>query len=84
MKVHNKREVLEKEYYADFVCYNLIIVELKAATSIVKAYKAQLLNYLKAGDKEIGLLVNFGENSLKWERISRFKKGDDVSRLESV
>ncbi|MBO6175996.1 MAG: GxxExxY protein [Treponema sp.] len=69
----NKGELLSKEYYADFVCYDKIIVELKAVTSLVKAHKAQVINYLKAADKEIGLLVNFGCNSLKWERISKFE-----------
>ena len=68
---------LDKEYFADFVCYDNIIVELKAVTTLVKAHKAQVINYLKAADKEIGLLVNFGCNSLKWERISRFKEQEN-------
>ncbi|MDY2842888.1 MAG: GxxExxY protein [Treponema sp.] len=63
---------LEKEYFSDFVCFGKIIVELKAVTELVKAHKAQVINYLKAANLEIGLLVNFGQNSLKWERISRF------------
>ena len=60
-----KGEKLSKEYYADFVCYDKIVVGLKAVTPLVKAHKAQVINYLKAADKEIGLLVNFGCNSLK-------------------
>ena len=52
----------------------LVIVELKAAVGLVKAHKAQVLNYLKAVKADVGLLVNFGENSLKWERITRFEK----------
>ncbi len=68
-----KGELLSKQYYADFICYDCIVVELKAVMSIVKAHKAQVLNYLKAGNMEIGLLVNFGCNSLKWERITRFQ-----------
>ena len=67
-----KGQILSKEYYADFICYGEIIVELKAVSKIVKAHKAQVINYLKAAKKEVGLLVNFGENSLKWERISGF------------
>ena len=63
---------LEKEYFSDFVCFGKITVELKAVTELVKAHKAQVINYLKAANLEIGLLVNFGQNSLKWERISRF------------
>ena len=69
--------MLSKEYYADFVCYDKIIVELKAVTSLVKAHKAQVINYLKAADKEIGLLVNFGCNSLKWGRISKFENREN-------
>ena len=64
---------LNKEYYADFVCYGHIIVELKAVTTLVTACKAQVLNYLKATKNEVGLLVNFGGASLKWERISAFR-----------
>ncbi|MBP5359233.1 MAG: GxxExxY protein [Treponema sp.] len=69
-----KGKTLKKEYYADFLCYDSIIVELKAVSVLAKAHKAQILNYLKAADKEIGLLVNFGVNSLKWERITKFIK----------
>ena len=72
-----KGELLSKEYYADFVCYDKVIVELKAVTSLVKAHKAQVINYLKGADKEIGLLVNFGCNSLKWERISKFENKEN-------
>ncbi len=69
-----KGKKLNKEYYADFVCYGNILVELKAVGVLSKPHKAQVLNYLNAADLEIGLLVNFGETSLKWERITRFKK----------
>ena len=68
-----KGHVLNKEYYADFVCYESIIVELKSVSVLVKAHRAQLLNYLNAANKKVGLLVNFGEKSLKWERITNFK-----------
>jgi len=48
------------EYYADILVENKVIVEIKAARSLVKENEAQLLNYLKATDIEVGLLVNFG------------------------
>ncbi|MBP5403013.1 MAG: GxxExxY protein [Treponema sp.] len=69
-----KGKILNKEYYADFVCYGNIIVELKSVSKLIKVHKAQVLNYLKATNADVGLLVNFGENSLKWERITRFEK----------
>lgn len=49
------------EYFADLVVDEKVIVELKAAEAIHDAHEAQLLNYLKATDIEVGLLLNFGE-----------------------
>jgi GxxExxY protein len=48
------------EYYADIVVDNKVIVEIKAAKHLVEENEAQLLNYLKATDIEVGLLLNFG------------------------
>ncbi|MBL7772844.1 MAG: GxxExxY protein [Chitinophagaceae bacterium] len=50
-------------YIADLVINNLVIVELKAAESICLEHEAQLTNYLRATDKEVGLLLNFGRNA---------------------
>ena len=47
-------------YYADILVENKIILELKASENIVDAHECQLVNYLKATDLEIGLLLNFG------------------------
>ena len=63
---------LKKEYFVDFFCFDNIIVEVKAVNSLSKEHKAQVINYLKAVNKEIGLLVNFGSSYFKWERISIF------------
>ncbi|SDX91291.1 GxxExxY protein [Flavobacterium degerlachei] len=49
------------EYYADLIVENLIILELKAADSIVKDFENQILNYLRSTDCEVGLLLNFGK-----------------------
>ena len=48
------------EYFADLVVEDAVIVELKAARSILKEHEAQLLNYLRATPYEVGLLLNFG------------------------
>ena len=48
-------------YYADLMVNDLVLVELKAALQIIAAHEAQLLNYLRATDIEVGLLLNFGE-----------------------
>ncbi|MCL2879303.1 MAG: GxxExxY protein [Treponema sp.] len=50
---------LANKYIADIVCYEKIIIELKAVTKITNEHKAQLLNYMTATDFKLGLLVNF-------------------------
>lgn len=49
------------EYFADLLVEDVVIIELKAAEGIVEEHEHQLLNYLKATDKEVGLLLNFGK-----------------------
>lgn len=53
--------VIVGDYYADLVVENLVIIELKASEVLAEEHELQLLNYLKATDKEIGLLLNFGK-----------------------
>ena len=48
------------EYFADFLVDDLLIIEIKAVRNLQSEHEAQLLNYLKATDKEVGLLLNFG------------------------
>ncbi|MBK6996126.1 MAG: GxxExxY protein [Saprospiraceae bacterium] len=48
------------EYYADLVVNDIVIVELKAATELTNDHEAQLINYLRATEIEVGLLFNFG------------------------
>ena len=76
LEISYKGHKLDKIYYADFVCFESIIVELKAVSKLINAHKAQLINYLNAVNKEVGLLINFGEASLKWQRITNFKVKD--------
>jgi len=49
------------EYFADIIVNQKVIIELKAAESIIPEHQAQLLNYLKATQIEVGLLLNFGK-----------------------
>ena len=60
---------LKKYFITDFVCYDKIILELKASSFIHKDSESQLLNYLKATNYEVGLLINFGQRSLIWKRL---------------
>jgi len=55
-----KGEPLVQKYKPDFICFEEIIVELKAVKEIVNEHQAQVINYLKATGMELGLLVNFG------------------------
>ena len=52
---------LEKTYKADFVCYDDIIVELKAVSEVLKEHRAQLFNYMRITNIKYGILINFGE-----------------------
>ena len=70
IEIYYKGNKLNKEYYADFICYDKIIVELKCISRLVNANKAQVLNYLHGTKLTVGLLINFGESSLKWERLT--------------
>ena len=69
LSVFYKGEKLKKFYVSDFLCYNKIIVELKAIDFLSPKINDQLRNYLKATNSRLGLLVNFGKTSLDYKRI---------------
>ena len=73
ISVFYKGRRLDREYFADFICYGKIIVELKCVSRIVNANKAQVINYLHGTGFKVGLLVNSAEASLKWERITNLR-----------
>ena len=60
---------LSKYYVADFVCYGKIIIELKALTELRNEHLSQTINYLKVTGMDLGLLINFGEHRLHFERL---------------
>lgn len=60
---------LQKKYVADFFCFDNIIVETKANKDLTDIDLAQVLNYLKATNKKIGLLINFGSSRLQYKRV---------------
>ncbi len=68
-KIEYKDIVLPRVYNADFVVYDKIILELKAVESLTSGHIKQTLNYLAASGLKLGLLVNFGEDSLTNKRI---------------
>ena len=73
LPVFYRGQRLKKFYRADFICYGHIVVEIKALSQLGGVEDAQLLNYLKATDYEIGLLINFGAASLDYRRRIRSK-----------
>ena len=63
------------DYYADLIVNGSVIVEIKAAETLIEEYEYQLINYLKATDIEVGLLLNFGKKPQVSRKIFSNKKG---------
>ena len=70
IEIYYKENILKQYYIADFICFNTIILELKAVNTLEGSYTTQVINYLKATDLQLGLLVNFGEKSLQYKRLA--------------
>ena len=64
-----KEIILSHHYFSDFVIFDEIILEIKAIQQLSSSEIKQTLNYLAASKNKLGLLVNFGEDSLKYKRI---------------
>ena len=69
--VNYKNTILKHLFYADFVLYNSIILEIKTVDCFNNNHYNQCLNYLKVSDNELALLVNFNSVSLEYKRIIR-------------
>ena len=67
INIYYKKRLLDKKYKMDIVVDD-IIIELKSVTSLTSAHRAQLCNYLRLTQKPLGLLINFGEESLIGDR----------------
>jgi len=68
LNIYYKDMLIPKKYKLDLMVENKVIVELKATSGLTKVEEAQLLNYLKATKRRIGLLLNFGTKSLEIQR----------------
>ena len=64
-----KGVLLAHPYYADFVIWDKIIFEAKAVEKLIDSHLKQVLNYLAAAKLRLGLLVNFGGDSVEWKRV---------------
>lgn len=67
--INYKGTVLSHKFYADFVVFDKIILEVKCKKGILEEHYAQVINYLAISKLEVGLLVNFHEKSLEHKRI---------------
>ena len=80
-----RERILTQSYAPDFVCFEKIIVELKAASALTDEHRAQLLNYLYATGFELGLLVNFGHYpKLEYEGIAKTQRIKTKTDLSDV
>jgi GxxExxY protein len=67
--VKYKDKVLRNPYYADFVLFDSIVVEVKSASALIDNHVAQALSYLAVSGMKLALLINFGERSLTWKKV---------------
>ena len=68
-EIEYKDIILSKRYYADFVVFDEIILEIQAISQLTTSDVGQTLNYLACSKNKIGLVINFGEDSLKYRRV---------------
>lgn len=69
IEISYKGRRLVKQYIPDFICHDQVIVEIKAIKQLTSIEEAQLLNYLKATGRPVGVLLNFGSPRLEWKRM---------------
>ena len=67
--INYKGTILPHKFFADFVAFDKIILEIKAIETITNSHIKQTLNYLAASKLKVGLIINFGEDSLKYKRV---------------
>ena len=69
VRIEYKGKPLKKKYEPDFICYDDVVVEIKAMDKLSSNEHAQIINYLKASRLKVGLLINFGSKSLEHKRF---------------
>jgi GxxExxY protein len=69
IEIFYKGKSIEKKYQPDFICFNEVIVEIKALGQLSGTEESQIINYLKATGINVGLLINFGSKKLEHKRF---------------
>ncbi len=68
-KINYKNIILPHKFYADFIVYDNIILEIKAVSGIVDEFIKLTLNYMACSKSKLRIIINFGEDSLKYKRL---------------
>lgn len=67
--VHYKKRLLRHKFYADFIVFDKIILEIKCVKAITEEHVSQAINYLKVSGNKLALIVNFARGKLEYQRI---------------
>ncbi len=74
-----RERILQQTYKPDFVCYDKVLVEIKAVDQLIDKHEAQIINYLNATGYELGILINFGTDpKLEYKRLALTQSGTAV------
>lgn len=84
LQVSYKGDLLDCSYRLDFLCFDEVIVELKALNGTSAIEEAQVINYLQASGLDVGLLLNFGTRSLDVQRFSMSRKRQEAASATSA
>jgi len=69
VRIKYKGHYLKKTYQPDYICFDNVVVEIKAISGLTSYEEGLIINYLKATDFNVGLLINFGSKSLGYKRF---------------
>lgn len=84
LPISYKGQKLNTTYRTDFVCYDSVIIELKALSKLGGVEESQILNYLKASGCETGLLLNFGTRSLEYKRFIWSPRSPEITQITQI
>lgn len=84
LHMYYKNHELNKVYMAVLICFDGIMVELKAVDHVISEHRAQLMNYMRITKIRRGLLINFGEKSLRAERYIYQDETDDFALINEL
>src|SRR6266446_2412056 len=83
LPIHYKGQLLSTSYCVDFICFESVIVELKAVAQMTGTEESQVINYLKATGYEVGLLLNFGGRNLQHSRLVLSKSVESAKSADN-